>query len=274
MTERVVDLLEAIEVDQQHRGGVVATQLALGAPVQQLAVGQAGQRVVQRLVAQAPRGAGDDPVESREEDHQAAAQQQREQQHVLADLLSEGVVAHVDLEHGRGLAPRREPDRHVDLEHALARPIVGRAVLEVAHDLAGERRVHVAALERVIADDRPVVGVDEPAVAVEQLDREDAVVVEEAGADLAVDLGEPLQRDRVAEVAVPELRSDADLGDHAGVLDGVRQRALLDLVLEHEPDREPQRGHDDEAHGGEPPEQGHTSRPRPHTRVIGELPVP
>jgi hypothetical protein len=49
-------------------------------------------------------------------------------------------------------------------------------------------------------------------------------------------------------------------------------RALLDLVLEREPDREPERGHDDEAHDGEPSEQGHACHPRPHIRLISYVP--
>ena len=73
--ERVVDLLEAVEVDQQQRGRVVGAQRALGAALQQGAVRQAGQRVVDRLVAQRPRGAGHDPEQGAEEEHQAPGPQ-------------------------------------------------------------------------------------------------------------------------------------------------------------------------------------------------------
>ena len=148
VAERVVDLLEAVEVDQQHRGRVVAAQRALGAAVQERAVGQAGEGVVQGLVAQAARRAGDDPEQGAEEEHQAAAEQDHEQQHVLADLLATRPVAHVDLEHAVRIGAGREPHRHEDLEHPLARAVVVHAGLELAHDLAGERRVDVVGVER------------------------------------------------------------------------------------------------------------------------------
>ncbi len=62
VAERVVDDLEAVEVEEQHRGaalGVVALGAAdrlVEAVDEQHAVGQAGERVVQRVVLQAPLG--------------------------------------------------------------------------------------------------------------------------------------------------------------------------------------------------------------------------
>ncbi|HST39173.1 MAG TPA: hypothetical protein VLK58_06680, partial [Conexibacter sp.] len=54
MTERVVDLLEVVEVHDHHREAAVAAlggaQRLLDAVAEQHAVGQAGERVVQRLV--------------------------------------------------------------------------------------------------------------------------------------------------------------------------------------------------------------------------------
>ena len=99
--ERVVDLLEAIEVDQQHRAEPVAAQGALGAAMQERAVGQVGERVVQRLVAQLARGARHDPVERAEEEHEPAGEQQEHLRDVGADRLGHRLVGEVELEHAR-----------------------------------------------------------------------------------------------------------------------------------------------------------------------------
>lgn len=60
MAERVVDLLEAINVDEQHgQGGLVAlrsVQRLLGIGQQQAAVGQFGQAVVKRQLADVSPG--------------------------------------------------------------------------------------------------------------------------------------------------------------------------------------------------------------------------
>ena len=103
----------------------------------------------------------------------------------------------------------------------------------------------LSALKARSADDRAVVGVDEPVVAVEELDAQDAVGPEVAGADLAIELAEPLERVRIAQVGGAQLGLEADLGEHLRVGDGPLLRALLDLVLEHEPDGEAERGHDE-----------------------------
>ena len=72
VAERVVDLLEAVEVDEQQRGGLAAAlgrgQRGLHAVVEQRAVGEVGQVVVQGLVAQPARGDGDDPEQRRVEE--------------------------------------------------------------------------------------------------------------------------------------------------------------------------------------------------------------
>jgi hypothetical protein len=157
VAERVVDLLEAIEVDQQHRGRVVAAQVALGTPVQQSAVGEAGQRVVERLVAETARGAGDDPEQRREEEHEPATEHDHEREDVLADLAGDRLVAHVDLQHAVRLARGHEPHRHVDLERLLAGAVVVGADGELARDLAGQAAVDVVGADRLPADDRAIV---------------------------------------------------------------------------------------------------------------------
>ena len=67
--------------------------------VEQRAVRQPGQRVVQRLVAQPPRGARDDPEERDEQQREADAEQQVERSaSVGADLAGDRRVGQVDLE--------------------------------------------------------------------------------------------------------------------------------------------------------------------------------
>ena len=50
------------------------------------------------------------------------------------------------------------------------------------------------------------------------------------------------------QVALLQRRLHAELGDHARILDRAVERAALDLILEHEPDRDAEGGHDDDAH--------------------------
>ena len=79
--ERVVDLLEAVEVDEQHRDRALrahALDRALDALVEERAVRQAGERVVEGEVAQPPRRAGDDPEQHRVEQREADAEEEVE----------------------------------------------------------------------------------------------------------------------------------------------------------------------------------------------------
>ena len=73
--ERVVDLLEAVEVDEQHRCLIVAArggrERALDPVLEQHTIGQAGQRVVRRLAAQPARSERDDAVQRGPEQQQA-----------------------------------------------------------------------------------------------------------------------------------------------------------------------------------------------------------
>ncbi len=131
------------------------------ARVEQRAVRQAGQPVVQRLVAQPPRGARDDPEERDEQHGEADAEQQVEREQVGVDLVGDGRVGHVDLE--RAGAPRGvvEAQRHVDLERAHALPVVGDAALEVRRAPAAQRLAHAGLVAIVLADQAVVVRVDD-----------------------------------------------------------------------------------------------------------------
>ena len=89
VAERVVDLLEAVEVDQQQPGEPAerphAADDAHDALVQRGAVGEPGERVVVRLVAQPARGALDEREEREVEQPHAAAEQQVEHARVVVD---------------------------------------------------------------------------------------------------------------------------------------------------------------------------------------------
>ena len=145
VAERVVDLLEAVEVDQQERGRVALTlggaDRLLAALVQERAVGQAGQRVVQGLAAQAPRRAGHDPEQARVEDGEAQQQHDRQPRGVLGDRLGDGRVGEVGLEHALHVAPVGRAQGDVDLEQPLALDPVGVVVAlgDVRDDTAGAR---------------------------------------------------------------------------------------------------------------------------------------
>ena len=75
--ERVVDLLEAVEVDEQDRELVVAArgegERALDPVLEQHAVRQAGERVVGGLAAEPARGERHDPIERRPDEQQPGA---------------------------------------------------------------------------------------------------------------------------------------------------------------------------------------------------------
>ena len=132
VAERVVDLLEVVEVDQHHgRGDVRAAaggDRLLDAVAEERAVGQAGERVVQRLVLLGDRGAA--AAVDREERQQE--QQQRRQaelggqhddrreaeQHAGRGGLEEQVVGQVAAELDDALRERddRRDERAVDDE--------------------------------------------------------------------------------------------------------------------------------------------------------------
>ena len=189
--ERVVDLLEAVEVDQQQRGRLAAAlggrQRVRHAVVEQRAVGQVGEVVVQRLVAQRAGGDGDDPEQARVEQQQAEREQQVEAAGVLGDRLRDRLVREVDLDDAARLVRAAEPQRHVDLERAGAAAVVEVRLLDVAIDAALERAPDGRRVQVRLADDRALVGVDDHAVGVEDLQAADAELVEVAQLELLVE---------------------------------------------------------------------------------------
>jgi hypothetical protein len=136
MAERVVDVLEAIEIHEQHgdRSALAARgQERLGGAVAEKgAVGQPGEGVVQRLMAvfgrllaQPPRGAGDDPEQGRPQQAQTAEQQHEGVARLRLDPGRHGPVGHVDLKRAGRPGVAREAQRDVHLDE-LARLAVAR----------------------------------------------------------------------------------------------------------------------------------------------------
>jgi hypothetical protein len=148
MAEGVVDLLDAIEVDQQQRRERAhapgARERALPLPMQGRAVRQVGEPVVGRLVAQPARGARDDAEEHEPEQRQAGSQREEEGARIAGDRLRGRLVGHVALEHPAA-------DRDVDLEEATLGAELLLVVLDLGVDLALERLTDVLVAARVLS---------------------------------------------------------------------------------------------------------------------------
>jgi hypothetical protein len=262
VAHRVVDLLEAVEVDQHERRERALVAGAGQCPrtllVQLGAIREAGQRVVRGLMAQAARGARHDPEQPGPQQQQAAAQRDEQRPRVGGDGARGGLVGHVALEHAAA-------DRHVDLEEApLGAELVG-VGLDVGLDLARQRRADVVVARRVLADERAVVGPhDAPAVVVELAPQQ------AARGEPAVERGDPLPRERPA-VGLPalQLAGDADVRDGDRQVPGVVERAPLDARVQDRPERDAQDGGDQEADDAERLQQGETRNADPHGIGVG-----
>ena len=134
VAEGVVDLLEVVEVDE-HQGATLAAQAVLhrlaGDPPEQLAVGQAGERVVQGLVlvlggvpAQSPRRPPGDQGEHRVQAEQAEPQVPDRAAGLGLHLGRDRVVRQVHLEHADRLAAGGS-DHGLQHSHGRARRLLG-----------------------------------------------------------------------------------------------------------------------------------------------------
>ena len=241
--ERVVDLLEAVEVDEQHRDRAVrahALDRALDALVEERAVRQPGEGVVEGEVAQPPRRAGDDPEQHRVEQREADAEEQVERALLAADRGRHGVIGEVDLERAVDADAGAERQRGVDLEHLAPAAVVVDALLDLGDEPAPERLAQVVRGDVVPADQLAIVGVDEIAPRVEDLHALEPDRIEAGLPQVGVELREPQLRHRRPEVAGDEQRRDADLGGDARDLLGVGERAPLDLALQHGCEHQPE----------------------------------
>ena len=111
VAERVVDLLEAVEVDQQQAGEPAEHADRAADPAHALvearAVGEAGERVVERLLAQLARGAGDEREEREPQQPEPAEQERVERDRVLVERGRDRRVVEVELDDALDRAGRR-----------------------------------------------------------------------------------------------------------------------------------------------------------------------
>ena len=179
MTECVVDVLEAVEVDDHDRRVCSLTlrreQRLVAAISKERAVGEVGEPVVQSLVAvlvglaaellrRAPDDAKDDGVKQAE----PAEQQEVRRVRVACDGGSDRLVGQIELEHARRPCRRAEAERHIDLEQLTVGALVYvLGVCQMAylrHDLTMECLGELGRGRKAAADKVLVVGVDDAAV--------------------------------------------------------------------------------------------------------------
>jgi hypothetical protein len=258
--ERVVDLLEAVEVDQQQgreaAEALGSGELALGLLVQGDAVRQVGEPVVVGLVTQPARCRCDDPEEDEPEQEQAGAERDDQDAGVAGDRLGGRLVGHVALE-------RAAADGHVDLDEPAPRAQLLLALPDVDLGLALEGLVDVVALARVLADERVIVGPGDVSARVVELAAQQA-----AGLEPAVELGDALCRERRGvELAIVQLAGHAHARDGHGQAPRVVDGAPLDARMQDRAQRDADGRDDHEAEHAEGLQQRESRPARSHTRV-------
>ena len=220
MAQDVVDVLEPVEVHQQHRDTRSAvlgfTQRDRRLLVEPSAVGEPGERVVRRLVvvplhlgAQAARRAQDDAEECDPEECEAGDEQRPEVHDVVVDPGGNRCVGKVDLERARRLLIRGELDRRVHLEELVVAPAILRVlgpaqITDLRLGLAVERLFDLGVGRELPADEHLVVGVDDATVAVPDLDARH-VAAEEPGAQRAVEVDDLRGRQAARQLAGREM---------------------------------------------------------------------
>ena len=170
VAERVVDLLEAVEVHEHHAdpGAGRAARSASAWSTRSwksIRFGQPGQRVVERLVlvdlglaADLPRRARHDLEEERVEDAEPEEREQRDLARLVPDGGLDPAVRHADLHGALGLPAPAEAERHVDLE-AVTGPVGDDIAVQGRPVLVRDREDAAAdllALPRVDHAQRPV----------------------------------------------------------------------------------------------------------------------
>jgi hypothetical protein len=149
MAERVVDLLEAVEVHDHHgRGHVVAArrrERLADAVVEERAVGEVRERVVERLVLvdlrlvpERLRRAGDDPEQDAVEHGEPQEDQERVVLGPIADAGLDPRVGDRDLDGTRRPPERLQPERDVDGQVA-ARTVRDHPAAQRETDVVRER---------------------------------------------------------------------------------------------------------------------------------------
>jgi len=248
--ERVVHVLEPVEVDDEDRDAALVAlsreERLLRPVVEERPVGQAGERVVQRLelvllrlALEPARRARDDPEEHGVQEREAPEQQEVRRERVVGDRGADGRIREVDLERALRWARTVESQRHVDLEQLAVAAVVGvLGVVESAHlrrDVVVERLPELGGGREDSADEPVVVGVDDAPVAVPDLDPCD-LAPNQVDAKGAVEDLEPLRRQAVSQVGRRQERLDAEARREERGLARIRERPPLGLSGEVVPE--------------------------------------
>ena len=245
VAEHVVDVLEPVEVDQQDGDASAAvgrvSQCARRLRVEAGPVRKLRERIVRRLMLvalqlrlQSTRCVQNDAEQRGPQECEAGNEQDPHLHDVFVDRGRDRRVGKVDLERaGNGLV-RGELDRRVHLEQLAVAAVIQRVLLvgEIAHlgvGLAVERLVDFAVGREPPADEVRVVGVDDPEVAVPDLDARDAVT-EEPGAEGLIELDHLGGRQPVGELAASETRLHGKARHEHRGLPCARNVAMLDAA--------------------------------------------
>ncbi len=256
MPEGVVDLLEAVEVEDHQRDTCSIAprrqDRLLGPVVEEASVREVGERVVQRevlvlggLAAQPRRRARHDPEQRQIEQREAGCEEQVEPARVVRDAGGDRTVGKIQLEDAGRLAADAEPEWAVHLEEAaeasVARVLRLLQVVDVRGGLAGERLLEpVVGGGEPLADDRVVGRVDDGAVAVPDLDAGD-LSARDAGPERTVEGADALRRQARVEVmggeSRPYERRVDELCGPARVGKGARSHSLGQRVGQDDAER-------------------------------------
>ena len=242
VAEGVVELLEAVEVEQeQATGGAVPARgldLPLEEHVEPAPVGQLGEVVVGGVVAvalglpaQRARGAPDDPEEHEPEADQAGGEQAVDGVRVVGDRRGDGPVGRVDLEGAGGAAVRAQVQRHVDLDEAAEPALV--ALLGVGAGRHAEVALAAEGLAQVVldgeaaADDPGVVRPRDGAALGPHLHARQAAVGLGRGGDLRQAATGRGGHPAAAQVGGSDVGPHGLVGEQLGGVAGVDQRPVL-----------------------------------------------
>ena len=245
--------------------------IRFGSPVRRVVEGLVGVQL--RLLADLPRGAGDDPeqrgVEQREPDREHEVHLAR----VAPDRGRDRRVGEVELEGADRLRVGRVADRDVDLEQlaeALLADVLG--LLGARHlrgDTPAERVAEVVLDLEAVADLLAVVRVDDLAEAVPDLDPDDlAAAVVDHRLERLVDGDHARVRQAALEVERGHRRLDAGLADQDGGAARLGEAAALDLALQDLREHEPEHDHGHDRDQREPPEEVQLGHPGPQAPVL------
>ena len=262
--ERVVDLLEAVEVEEDDRelrpvpAGLL--ERSRGGGPEQRAIRESRERIVvgemlvlRDLLAQPSRRAPGEAEERRPEQKQASDEHDRDLGAVVPHLGCDRRVVEVELQDGRIGIGAAAGERRVDAECL----VVGPSMPQAAVGQCGRERPLAGTL---VVEETGVAGVERPTTAVPDHEACDVGVPPEHPAErLEADVVEALLRGADDPEVAPEL------GDELRRLDGGGNRALLGLGTEvqHHPDAE--RGHADGARDCEAAEQSYAGKARHRT---------